>query len=75
MLPGLQDLSFPDPLGSEVQSPNHWTAREFPKQVLKINISEQEILGIETTGYLNSHEIRNIETVKISKEQAKLAST
>ena len=32
----------------QVQTPNHWTAREFPKQVLKINISEQEILGIET---------------------------
>lgn len=30
VLPGLQDLSSPDPLGSEVQSPDQWTAREFP---------------------------------------------
>ena len=28
-------------------------------------------MGIETTGYLNSHEQRNIAEVKISKEQAK----
>ena len=26
----LADLSSPDALGREVQSPDHWTAREFP---------------------------------------------
>ena len=30
-----------------------------------------EVLGIETKGYLNSHEERNIQQAKISKEQAK----
>ena len=38
---------------------------------LKIALDNGEIMGIETTGYLNSHEKRNIEDVKISKEIAK----
>ena len=38
---------------------------------LKIALDNGEVMGIETTGYLNSHEKRNISTVKISKEQAK----
>ena len=38
---------------------------------LKIALDNGEILGIETTGYLNSHYQRNLPQVKISKEQAK----
>ena len=38
---------------------------------LKVALDNGEIMGIETTGYLNSHTERNIETVKITKEQAK----
>lgn len=38
---------------------------------LKVALDNGEILGIETTGYLNSHEERNIKTTKITKEQAK----
>lgn len=38
---------------------------------LKIALDNGEILGIETTGYLNSHEERKLDTVKITKEQAK----
>ena len=38
---------------------------------LKIALDNGEILGIETTGYLNSHTERNIADVKISKEEAK----
>lgn len=38
---------------------------------LKIALDNGEVLGIETTGYLNSHEERNIGNVKISKEKAK----
>ena len=38
---------------------------------LKIALDNGEILGIETTGYLNSHYDRNLPQVKISKEQAK----
>ncbi len=37
---------------------------------LKVALDNGEILGIETTGYLNSHEERKIEKVKISKEEA-----
>lgn len=39
---------------------------------LKVALDSGEILGIETTGYLNSHEERKIDIVKISKEQAKV---
>ena len=38
---------------------------------LKIALDNGEILGIETTGYLNSHFERNLPNVKISKEEAK----
>lgn len=38
---------------------------------LKIALDNGEILGIETTGYLNSHQERNLESPKITKEQAK----
>lgn len=38
---------------------------------LKIALDNGEILGIETTGYLNSHEERKLEEVKITKEKAK----
>ena len=38
---------------------------------LKIALDNGEILGIETTGYLNCHTERQIPEVKISKEQAK----
>lgn len=38
---------------------------------LKIALDNGEILGIETTGYLNNHEERNIPVAKISKEEAK----
>ena len=37
---------------------------------LKIALDNGEVLGIETTGYLNSHRERNIPEVKISKEKA-----
>lgn len=38
---------------------------------LKLALDNGEILGIETTGYLNSHIERNLEQVQISKEKAK----
>jgi len=38
---------------------------------LKIALDDGEILGIETTGYLNSHTTRDIAKVKVSKEDAK----
>ena len=38
---------------------------------LKIALDTGEILGMETTGYLNSHYVRNFGTPKISLEQAK----
>lgn len=38
---------------------------------LKIALDNGEIMGIETTGYLNSHDDRNIETNIISVEEAK----
>ena len=38
---------------------------------LKVALDDGEIMGIETTGYLNSHEKRNISDVKITKEKAK----
>ena len=40
---------------------------------LKIALDDGEILGIETTGYLNNHEIRDIKTPKITKEEAKIS--
>lgn len=38
---------------------------------LKVALDNGEILGIETTGYLNSHYERNIQTPKISKDEAR----
>lgn len=38
---------------------------------LKIALDNGEILGIETTGYLNSHYERNLPQIKVTKEQAK----
>lgn len=38
---------------------------------VKVALDNGEILGIETTGYLNSHMERDIPTPKISKEEAK----
>jgi len=38
---------------------------------LKIALDNGEILGIETTGYLNSHHERQLEKPKITQEQAK----
>ncbi len=38
---------------------------------LKVALDNGEVMGIETTGYLNSHEERDIPDVKISKAQAK----
>ena len=38
---------------------------------VKVALDNGEILGIETTGYLNSHIERDIPEVKISKEEAK----
>lgn len=38
---------------------------------VKVALDNGEILGIETTGYLNSHYERNIPVTKITKEKAK----
>lgn len=37
---------------------------------VKVALDNGEILGIETTGYLNSHTERNLDDVKISQEKA-----
>lgn len=38
---------------------------------VKVALDNGEVLGIETTGYLNNHETRDVSKVKISKEEAK----
>ncbi len=38
---------------------------------LKIALDNGEVLGMETSGYLNNHTVRDISKVKISKEEAK----
>lgn len=38
---------------------------------LKVALDNGEILGMETSGYLNNHTVRDISKAKISKEQAK----
>ena len=38
---------------------------------LKVALDNGEILGIETTGYLNSHEERELKEIKVSKEEAR----
>lgn len=38
---------------------------------LKVALDNGEILGMETSGYLNNHTVRDVSKAKISKEQAK----
>lgn len=38
---------------------------------VKVALDNGEILGMETSGYLNNHEVRNIPVAKISEEQAR----
>ena len=38
---------------------------------VKVALDNGDILGVETTGYLNNHTVRNISNVKITKEEAK----
>lgn len=38
---------------------------------VKVALDNGEILGVETSGYLNSHIERDISSIKISKEEAK----
>ena len=38
---------------------------------VKVALDNGEILGIETTGYLNNHTERNLSNIKITKEEAK----
>ena len=38
---------------------------------LKIALDNGEVLGMETTGYLNNHAVRDVSEIKISKEEAK----
>ena len=38
---------------------------------LKIALDNGEVLGIETSGYLNNHTVRDISKIKISQEEAK----
>ncbi len=38
---------------------------------LKIALDDGEVLGMESTGYLNNHIVRDISNIKISKEEAK----
>ena len=38
---------------------------------VKVALDDGEVLGIETSGYLNNHTTRDISKVKISKEEAK----
>ena len=38
---------------------------------VKVALDNGEILGVETTGYLNSHEERNIDNIAISSDQAR----
>lgn len=38
---------------------------------VKVALDNGEILGVETTGYLNNHEERKIQNIKITQEEAK----
>ena len=38
---------------------------------VKVALDNGEVLGIETSGYLNNHEERNLPEIKISKDEAK----
>ena len=44
---------------------------EFVVDFIKIALDNGEILGMETSGYLNNHEVRNIPKVKILKKGEK----
>lgn len=55
-----------------VQNTNNGEVIMYPDLIkLKIALDNGEVLGLESTGYLNSHTIRNLPGVKISKEEAK----
>lgn len=54
------------------QKSNYGDIVAYPDLIkLKIALDNGEVLGIETTGYLNCHYERNIGEVQISKEKAK----
>lgn len=54
------------------QSSKNGDVTMYPDLIkLKIALDNGQILGIETTGYLNSHYERSLPQVKISKEEAK----
>jgi len=54
------------------QSTNIGNVIMYPDLIkLKIALDDGQILGMETTGYLNSHTERNLGEIKVSKEQAK----
>lgn len=56
------------------QTINGETITMYPDLVkVKVALDNGEILGMETTGYLNSHHERNLTQPQISKEQAKQA--
>ncbi len=38
---------------------------------VKVALDNGEVLGIETTGYLNNHTIRDVSKVNITREEAK----
>lgn len=38
---------------------------------VKVSLDNGEVLGLETTGYLNSHYERNLNKIKVSKEKAR----
>ena len=38
---------------------------------VKVALDNEEILGVETTGYLNNHTVRNINDIKITEERAR----
>lgn len=55
-----------------VQSSDNGVVTMYPDLIkLKIALDNGEVLGLESTGYLNSHTIRNLPSVKITKEEAK----
>ncbi len=55
-----------------VQNSEYGEVVTYPDLIkLKIALDNGEVLGIETTGYLNSHYERNLAKVNISKEKAK----
>ena len=54
------------------QSTQNGDVTMYPDLIkLKIALDNGEILGIETTGFLNSHYERDLPKIKVSKEQAK----